>query len=58
MSPLNNHIALTYHLFWSKVQALEIEVLSINTNDHLEDQSTKGLQEEKFELTQKDLMKW
>ena len=40
--------ALPYHFFKSKIEALDIEVLSINTNDKLEDQFAKGLQEGKF----------
>ena len=27
--------ALPYHLFWSKVKAIEIGILAINTNDKL-----------------------
>ena len=52
------HIALPYHLFWYKSKALKIEVLSINTNDHLADQFAKGLQEGNFELAPKALIKW
>ena len=40
MYPHTNHIALPYDLFWSKVKSLELEVLSINANDQLVDQST------------------
>ena len=52
-------IKLSYHInsFGSKVEALKIEVLSINTNDQLADQFTKGIQEGKSELAWKALMK-
>ena len=56
--PCINHIDLSYHLFLSKVEALKIVVISINTNDQLEDQFTKGLQEGKFELAHKNIIEW
>ena len=56
MYPSSKHIDLPYKFFWYKVESLEIEVISINTNEYLADQFTKGLQEEKFELAHKYLM--
>ena len=52
------HIYLPYHIFRFKVEALEIEVLYINTNDRLADQFTKVIQEGKFGLARKAIMKW
>ena len=37
---------------------MKIEVTSINNIDHLVDQFTQGLQEGKFELARKDIIKW
>ena len=56
--PRTNNISLPYHLFWSKIEALNIEVLPINTNDQLKDEFAKGLQEGKYERTQNYFMKW
>ena len=55
--PRTKHISLPYHCFCSKSKALKIDVLSINTNDQLAEQFTKGLQEGKFGLARKALMK-
>ena len=56
MHPCTTQIDLPYTFFWYKVESLEIEVISINTNYYLADQFTKGLQEGKFELAHKSLM--
>ena len=58
MSPRTKQIYLPCNLFWSKDKSIEIEVLSINTNNQLEEQLTKVLQEVYFELAQKDIIKW
>ena len=58
ISPRTKHIALPYYLFWSNIQLLDIEVISINTNDHLEKQFIRGPQEGNFDLVRKDIMKW
>ena len=58
MYPRTNNITIPYHFFWSNVKALKIEIISININGQLSDQFTKGLQEGKFELSWKALMKW
>ena len=56
MYPSSKHIDLPYKFFWYKVESLEIEVISINTNDYLVDKLTKGIQEGKFELAYKSLI--
>jgi len=58
MSPRTKHIAIPYHFFRSKVENLEIQVVSIDTNNQLADQFTKGLPEEKFVRDRKRLMGW
>ena len=58
ISPHTKNIELPYHLFRSKVKAIEIKFFSINNNDQLEDHFTKGLQEGKFELAWKNGIKW
>ena len=51
------HITLSYHFFWSKVKAIEIEVILITTNDQLAYQFTKVLHKGNFELTQKAIIR-
>ena len=58
MSPRTKHIAIPYHFFRSKVENLEIKVESIDTDDQLADQFTKGLPQDKFEKARKKLMGW
>ena len=58
MSPRTKHIAIPYHFFRSKVEALEIQVVSIDTGNQLADQFTKGLPEDKFIRDRKSLMGW
>ena len=58
MSPRTTHIAIPYHFFRSKVENLEIKVESIDTDDQLTDQFTKGLPQDKFEKARKKLMRW
>ena len=41
MSPRTKHIAIPYHFFRSKIDELEIKVLSIDTKEQLADQFTK-----------------
>ena len=58
MSPITKHIDLPYHFFRSKVEKLEIKVLSIRADDQVVDQCTKGLTQDKFELARKTWMGW
>ena len=58
MSPRTKHIAIPYHLFCSKVVALEIKVVGINTDNQIADQFTKGLPQDKFVRDRKGLMGW
>ena len=58
MSPRTKNIAIPYHFFRSKVENLEIKVESIDTDDQLADQFTKGLPQDKFEKAGKKLMGW
>ena len=58
MSPRTKHIAIPYHFFRSKVENLEIEVVSIDTSKQLADQFTKGLPAPKFIQDRKALMGW
>ena len=53
MSPRTKHIALPYHFFRSKVEELQIKVVSISTHDQLADQFTKGLIEALFDKARK-----
>ena len=58
MSPRTKHIAIPYHFFRTKVKEMEIKVVSINTDNQLADQFTKGLTQEKFVTARKQLMGW
>jgi hypothetical protein len=59
ISPCMKHIAVPYHFIRSKVQNLEVQVVSISTDNQLRDQfSTKGLPQEKFERDRRILMGW
>ena len=58
MSPRTKNIAIPYHFFRSKAENLEIKVESIDTDDQLADQFTKGLPQDKFEKARKKLMGW
>jgi hypothetical protein len=58
MSLHTKHIAVPYHLFRSKVQSLEVQVVAISTDDQLGDQFTKGLPQDKFERDRMILMGW
>ena len=58
MSPRTKHIALPYDFFRSKVEELQIKVVSISTHDQLADQFTKGLIETLFVKARKELMGW
>ena len=58
ISAHTKHIYLPYHFLWSKVESPKIEIILFNTNDQLVGQFTKGLQEVKFELARKAIMKW
>ena len=58
MNPRTKHIALPYHFFRSKVEQLEIKIESINTENQLADQFTKGLPQDKFLRDRKKLMGW
>ena len=58
ISPRTKHTTLPYHFLWYEVEALKIEVISINTNNQLVKQFTKGLQQGNFKLAWKALMKW
>ena len=43
ITPRTKHIAIPYHFFCSKIEELEIKVVSIDTKQQLADQFTKGL---------------
>ena len=58
MSPRTKHIAIPYHFFCSKVDNLEIKILSIGTENQLADQFTKGLPQDKFLRGRKSVIKW
>ena len=58
MSPRTKHIAIPYHFFRSKIDELEIKVLSIDTKEQLADQFTKGLPEPQFVHLRKPLCGW
>ena len=58
MSPRTKHIAIPYHFFRSKIDELEIKVLSIDTKEQLADQFTKGLPEPQFIHLRKPLCGW
>jgi hypothetical protein len=58
MSPRTKHIAIPYHFFRTKVNALEIQVLPVDTNDQLADQFTKGLREDDFIRSRKRILGW
>ena len=58
MSPRTKHIAIPYHFFRSKIEELEIQVLSIDTKEQLADQFTKGLPEPQFIQLRKPLCGW
>ena len=58
MSPRTKHIAIPYHLFRSKIEELEIKVVSINTKEQLADQFTKGLPEPQFIQLRRPLCGW
>jgi hypothetical protein len=58
MSPRTKHIAIPYHFFREKVEALEIKVIAVNTENQLADQFTKGLPQPKFVSDRKRLMGW
>lgn len=58
MSSRTKHIAIPYHFFRSKVNDLEVKVVSISTDNQLGDQFTKGLPEPKFVRDRKRLMGW
>ena len=58
MTPRTKHIAIPYHFFRSKVADLQIKVVSINTENQLADQFTKGLPQDKFIRDRKNLMGW
>ena len=58
ISPRTKHIAIPYHFFRSKVENLEIKVLSIGTEKQIADQFKKGLPQDKFQKARKNLMGW
>ena len=58
MSPRTKHIAIPYHFFRTKIEELEIKVLSIDTKEQLADQFTKGLPEPLFIQLRKPLCGW
>ena len=58
MSSRTKHIAIPYHFFRSKIEKLEIKVITIGTDRQLADQFTKGLPQDKFQRARKNLMGW
>ena len=52
------HIAIPYHFFCSKIEELEIKVVSIDTKQQLTDQFTKGLPEPQFVILRNSLCGW
>ena len=58
ITPRTKHIAIPYHFFRSKIEELEIKVVSIDTEKQLADQFTKGLPEQKFISLRNSLCGW
>ena len=58
MTPRTKHIAIPYHFFRSKIEELEIKVVSIDTKQQLADQFTKGLPEQQFIVLRNSLCGW
>ena len=58
ITPRTKHIAIPYHFFRSKIEELEIKVVSIDTEKQLADQFTKGLPEQKFISLRNSLCDW
>ena len=58
MTPRTKHIAIPYHFFRSKIEELEIKVVSIDTKQQLADQFTKGLPEPQFIVLRESLCGW
>ena len=56
LTPRTKHIGIPYHWFRTKVERLEIHIESIDTNDQLGDQFTKGLPVDSFRRARERLM--
>ena len=56
MSPRTKHIAIPYHFFRSKVKNFKIQVEAVGTKEQLDEQFTKGLSQDVFEITRFNLM--
>ena len=54
----SKHIGIPYHWFRTQVERLEIHIESIDTNDQLGDQLTKGLPVDSFRRARERLMGW
>ena len=58
LTPRTKHIGIPYHWFQTQVERLEIHIESIDTNDQLGDQFTKGLPVDSFRRARERLMGW
>ena len=58
MSPLTKYITIPCHFFRTKVTELEIDMIDVSITTQLVDQFNKGLIEDMFMKSRKELMGW
>ena len=58
LTPRSKHIAVKYHWFREHLEALNIEILPIDTKEQLTDIFTKGLTQKEFENKQRLVCGW